>query len=253
MARARRVSLPGGPIEGLIKDAQGALRGASAKALLNARPLKARLFCGPLWTFHHVPLKAIIRAQAVITVAEAIHLKHTRCSRNMPVSRMVAAEIVGEAPDCRHGTSLGLIWLTTGVSHETILISLECGKKYWAVGMLVMAKSVDSIATRPLWVPNNPLSRAVVTLTKVMFRSVRVICKATSSSFGKEFIGTDGQMQNIVGGNSLPICVNDIIWPWRDKCSNFAAETAAGLGICAWGDFVLLLDRDLDLVIDLLG
>lgn len=157
MAGAGRVFLASGSIQGLIKDAQRALRGASAKAFLNARPLKARLFGGPLWALQFLPLKAIIRAQAVIAVTKTIHLKHTRPRRNMSVARMVAAEVVGEAPDCRASTRLALIRLTTRVSQETILISVERGKKHWTVGLLVVAKSVYNIATRPLWMLNDPL------------------------------------------------------------------------------------------------
>lgn len=86
-----------------------------------------------------------------------------------------------------------------------------------------------------------------------MFRGVRYICKATSGSLDEELIGTDGWLQNIVSGDCLPVCVIALIWLWRDKHGNVTAETAAGLGLFTCRSFFLLLDRDLDLVIDLLG
>lgn len=101
---------------------------------------------------------------------------------------------------------------------------------------------------------DDSFSRTVVTLTEVMLGSIINVSKTTSSTLGQELIEAHRRLQAMVGSDSLPVGLCAVFWPGADKRGDVAAEPARWLSLRTGRYvFLLLLDRDLESIVNLLG
>lgn len=217
----------------------------SARPAERGGPVKARL-C----TLLESNIYIILRAQGFVAAHESFHLKASLFSA-MLVVRMIPAEVVGEPANSSRSSRRSPRVLTTGVVQQSRrLVTSETRYEDSSIRLLVPAKMIGSIVSRPMRMLNDSFGRAMVALAKVVFRSIRDISQTAPSTLGQDVLETSWRFEYPIGCDCLPVALSHVFNLWRDRCRDFTTQSARGFDLDTVRGFILSYDRDLDIIVD---